>query len=243
MIFHRNGIQRVDSTVPRSHSYVRMTVARLWESSPLLLLASFVFTVLCAPACVLFLCGLFIPAIAVGTLTIPPAWAALLVLEAAVAQGSRANIGMLFRALPRLWSRSVALGLPASTLALIALFTLPLLTVPEASSVVLPGLVADASLAGVLVSLYLYAFPLLGLHNLSLCTALRNAAILASRHISNTLGLLGMAILFAMAICYLSSGLLFILPSVWGLFIVNNCRMVLDEELTPAEKLQNEPEQ
>ncbi|NLE43465.1 MAG: hypothetical protein GX620_01985, partial [Chloroflexi bacterium] len=51
------------------------------------------------------------------------------------------------------------------------------------------------------------------------------------RHIANTLGLLGMGILFAFGVGYISSGLLFILPAVWGVFLVNNCRMVVDEEL------------
>ena len=49
--------------------------------------------------------------------------------------------------------------------------------------------------------------------------------------IVNTLGLLSMGILFAPAVLYLSPGLLFIFPAVWGIFIVNNCRMVVEEEL------------
>ena len=82
-----------------------------------------------------------------------------------------------------------------------------------------------------LASLYLYAFPLVVLHNVGMGTALSNGLILASRHIRNTLGLLGMAVLFVVAAVYLSVGLLFVLPAVWALFVVNNCRMVVDEHL------------
>jgi hypothetical protein len=57
--------------------------------------------------------------------------------------------------------------------------------------------------------------------------ALRNGAVLASRHLSNTLGLLGMAILFFLAAGVLLSGLSLFLPTIWSVFIVNNCRLVL----------------
>jgi len=93
------------------------------------------------------------------------------------------------------------------------------------------GLGADALGILVLITLFLYTFPLLVLHDLDLRTTLRNALILASRHMVNTLGLLSMGILFAPAVLYLSPGLLFIFPAVWGIFIVNNCRMVVEEEL------------
>jgi uncharacterized membrane protein YesL len=116
-----------------------------------------------------------------------------------------------------------------------ALLILPGLAQPEVPVVVWLGLAADALGLLILASLYLYAFPLLVLHDVDLITALRNALILASRHISNTLGLLGMGVLFAMATRYLSSGLLFFLPAIWGLFIVNNCRLVVSQELSETD--------
>jgi len=93
------------------------------------------------------------------------------------------------------------------------------------------GLGADALGILILITLFFYTFPLLVLHDLDLRTTLRNALVLASRHMVNTLGLLSMGILFAFATLYLSPGLLFIFPAVWGIFIVNNCRMVVEEEL------------
>jgi hypothetical protein len=43
-----------------------------------------------------------------------------------------------------------------------------------------------------------------------------------------------MGVLFAFAVAYVSSGLLFILPAIWGMFLVNNCRMVVGEEKREA---------
>ena len=49
------------------HTYVWSTVSRLWEHPFLLLLAAAVFSILCAPAFLLFLVGSFIPALAPRT--------------------------------------------------------------------------------------------------------------------------------------------------------------------------------
>ena len=218
------------------HTYVRLTAVRLWDHSLLVLLAAAVFSVLCAPAFLLFLSGSFIPALAVGAVTLAPAWVALLALEADIAHDVKTHIGMMLRALPRYWTRSVALGLLTAFPLLAALLILPGLAQPEAPVVVWLGLAADVLGLLILASLYLYAFPLLVLHDVDLITALRNALVLASRHISNTLGLLGMGVLFAMATRYLSSGLLFFLPAIWGMFVVNNCRLVVNQELSKVDQ-------
>ncbi|MDI9548276.1 MAG: hypothetical protein QM346_11830, partial [Chloroflexota bacterium] len=60
---------------------------------------------------------------------------------------------------------------------------------------------------------------------------LRNGLILASRYPSNTLGLLGMAVLGGLAVGYVGVALLFFLPAWYGLFVVNNCRLVVEREL------------
>lgn len=213
------------------HTYVRMTIASLWENLPLVLLAGFVFSLLCIPAVLLFFLGLFLPALIVSALTIAPACAALLALEGDVVRGVKTNIGTMFRVLPRYWTRSVGLGLVVCFPLAVALLTLPMLSLPQVPLVVWLGLGADALGLLILAALYLHAFPLLVLHDLSVGTALRNAMVLASRRMGNTLGLLGMGILFAFASAYVSPALLFILPAVWGVFIVNNCRMVVEEEL------------
>ena len=222
-----------DNHVPTlgQHTYVRMTVASLWENLPLVLLAGLVFSLLCIPASLLFLLGLFVPALIVGALTIAPACAALLAQEGNIVRDVKTSIGTMFKALPRYWTRSVGLGLVVCFPLFVALLTLPMLSHPQVPLVVWLGLGADALGLLLLAVLYLYAFPLLVLHDMSVGTALRNALVLASRHIVSTLGLLGMGILFALACAYVSPALLFILPAIWGLFIINNCRMVVEEEL------------
>jgi hypothetical protein len=68
------------------------------------------------------------------------------------------------------------------------------------------------------------------LHDLGIGTALYHSLILASRYLMNTLGLLCLGGLFLLAVLYLNSGLMFILPTIWGMFIVNNCRLVITLE-------------
>ena len=81
----------------------------------------------------------------------------------------------------------------------------------------------------------MYAFPLLVLYDAPLGTALSNTLVLVSRHLSNTLGLLGMGALFGIGIVRLNAGLLLVLPAVWGMLVVNNCRMVMAEQVKEEE--------
>jgi uncharacterized membrane protein YesL len=221
----------VDDLLPlNQRTYVRLTVKCLWDNLPLVLLAGVVFSLLCAPMVVLLVLGLFAPAIVIGVLTIAPAWAALLAQESEIARGAKTNIRTMVAALPRFWARGMGLGFLLWLQVVIALTTLEMLSRPEAPPVVWLGLAADMLGLLLLIVLYLYAFPLLVQHDTGIWVALRNAFALASRHLNNTLGLLGMGVLFTLAILYLSSGLLLFLPAVWGMFIVNNCRLVVGEE-------------
>ena len=224
-------------------TYVWLTVVRLWEHPLLVLLAAAVFSVLCAPAFLLFLSGAFVPALAVGAITLAPAWVALLAQEADIVCNVKTHIGVMLRALPRYWARSAGLGLLAALPLLGTALILPGLAQPEVPVVVWLGLAADALGLLILASLSLYAFPLLVLHDVDLVTALRNALIFASRHIVNTVGLLGMGVLFAMATLYLSSGLLVFLPAIWGMFIVNNCRLVVSQELSNTDHRMDESDE
>jgi uncharacterized membrane protein YesL len=81
------------------------------------------------------------------------------------------------------------------------------------------------------VALSLYSFPLLVLHDLSAGLSVRNGYLLAVRHVGDTAGLLSMGVLFGLAVANISLGLLLFLPAVWGLFIVNYCRMAVSEEM------------
>ena len=222
----------MDDLLPlNQRTYVRLTVKCLWDNLPLVLLAGVIFSLLCAPAVLLLILGLYAPAIVIGALTIAPAWAALLAQESEIARGVKTNIRVMMTALPRFWARSTGLGFLLWLQAIIGLLTLAMLSHPELPPVVWLGLAADMLGLLLLVVLYLYAFPLLVQHDAGIWMALRNAFVLASRHLNNTLGLLGMGILFVLAILYLSSGLLLFLPAVWGMFIVNNCRLVVGEEM------------
>ncbi len=221
----------MDDTQPLNrHTYVRLTLSQLWENLPLLLLASFIFALLWAPSFLLFTLGLWGPALIAGVALAAPGWAALLALQIALTGGGGAPVSIMFRAFPRFWKRSAAMGLLTIFPFLAAWLTLPLFTQPQVPSIAWLGLAADLAGFLILVTLGLYAFPLLVWHDLDVRTALRNALILASRHTVNTLGLLAMGVLFAFAVAYLSPGLLFILPTVWGLFIVNHCRMVVKDD-------------
>ncbi len=212
-------------------TYVRLTLTRLWDDLPLVLLSALIFNLLCVPAILLSFSGLLISALIISVVTAVPGWTALLAQEAEIAQGVRTNIGKMLRALPHYWFRSVRLGLLAIFPPLAALFTLPWLALPKVPTVVWLGLAADGLGTLLLIAMFLYAFPLLVLHDMGVRAALRNAWILASRRILNTVGLLSLGIVFAFATVYLSSGLLLFLPAVWGMFIVNNCRLVVGEEM------------
>ena len=56
------------------------------------------------------------------------------------------------------------------------------------------------------------------------------ASLLSANNIGSTLGLAAMAVLMLLATIYFSIALLFIWPPVYGLFIVNNCRLALQSE-------------
>ena len=82
----------------------------------------------------------------------------------------------------------------------------------------------------VFIVVLLYAFPLVALYDATASSALRNSLFLSAHHIVNTLGLAAMAVLLLLATIYISLGLLLLWPAVYGLFVVNNCRVVLQSE-------------
>jgi uncharacterized membrane protein YesL len=223
-----------DSNDLNSGTYVKVTAAGLWDNLPLILLAGLLLSVVCVPSVVLYTMELHAPAPAVGVLTIPAGWAALLALEAEALSGRKTTIIVMVKAFGRLWGRSVLLGLLAVVPVVSGVWVIGLLGMPEVPPVAWVGLIADVFGLIVLLPLYLYAFPQIALYDLRVGVALSNSMILASNHISNTLGLLGMGLLFGFSVAYASSGLLFVLPAVWGAFVVNNCRMLVEEELGQA---------
>ncbi|NLE99871.1 MAG: hypothetical protein GX601_02725 [Anaerolineales bacterium] len=212
-------------------SYVRQTLASTWANLPLVLLSGILFSLTALLGWHLAISGIPIAAALLAVLLIVPAWSALLAQQAEIARDVRTGIHTMLVAFPRFWLRSTALALIACFQVAVALLTWPLVLAPEASPIVLIGFAADLFGLALLAAVSLYAFPLIVVYNASVRTALRNALILASRHIANTLGLLGMGILCLLGIRSVSPVLLLVLPPIWGMFLVNNCRMVVEEEI------------
>jgi uncharacterized membrane protein YesL len=220
---------------PGQFTYVRATLRSWWYNLPLLILAGVLFVLLCAPAALLFWFGPLIPALLVAALTIVPAWVALLAQIAEIVRDVKTKIGVMLRAFPRYWARSAGLGLLASFPAFAAVLTLPAFARDQVPPVVWLGIAADLLGAAVIASLLIYAAPLIVLHDMPARVALRNGVILASRYMMNTLGLLGMAVLFILATLRFSEGLVFFWPAFWSVFVVNNCRMAVAQEIDGEE--------
>jgi uncharacterized membrane protein YesL len=222
--------------LPTPATYVRLTIVSLWDNLPAILLGGAAFSALCVPTLALFVLGLAIPAVLLGALTIAPAWGALLAHQAGIVRDVGAGTGGFWKSLQRFWTRGAGLGLLVCFPLLAALLTVPALAYPEARFTARAGFVADVAGLILLAALYTYAFPLIVLYDADLYTALSCAVVLAGHHGVNTLGLLGMGVLFALTTLRVSTGLVFILPAVWGLFILNNCRMVVMEELAQSHR-------
>lgn len=211
-------------------SYAGQTLRALWENLHVVLLGGLIFSLLCAPAFVLFVLGWTPVALVVAVLTVAPGWAGLLALAAALLEGQRVAPVKL---LQRLRERAI----PSIRLGLLTAWPLAgvyrcgvLLNNPDAPAMVWIGFALAALAALVLFAFALYAFPLLVLRAAAPYPALRNGAILAARYVNHTMGLVSMAVLGGFAVGVVSQALLFILPAVFSVFIVNNCRLVLGLE-------------
>jgi uncharacterized membrane protein YesL len=210
-------------------TFVLQTVRALWDSLPMLLIGGLGFSLFAAPAFILFVLGWVGPALVAVALLVAPAWSALLHMQASLLSGRAATVVDMGRTFPRFWRASVRLSVLGILSAYLLYRLLPGLAAPVAPWPLWAGLIVGLLATALVCALYLYAFPLTVLYDLPLHMTLRNSAILASRHAGNTVGLLGMGVLFALATLYFSLALLFILPTVYGLFIVNHCRLVVAE--------------
>ena len=212
-------------------TYVVQVAQTLWENLPQVLFVALLFNLICIPAAFLFTAGSFLPSFLVASITIGPAWVALLAYEMRLLQGGVPRLHTFFHAFRRHWRRSTILSLFAIFPLLALLTTLPALRTEPVAPVVWIGLGADLLGGAVMATLSFYIFPyLVQQPEISVRTCLRDALILASRHPINSVGLLAMGILFGFGVTYISLGLLLLLPSVYGLFIAANCLLVLDRE-------------
>src|SRR6476659_5320465 len=92
-------------------TYLRLTLAALWENLPLAILGGILFSFLCAPAFVLLLLDLRFAALIATILLVWPGWTALLAYEAALLEGSPASLWLLSHKFRHFWTRSMRLGL------------------------------------------------------------------------------------------------------------------------------------
>ena len=223
----------------RPDTYVSLVAQKLWENLPSVLWGGLLFSLCCLPAFMAFALGWLAPTVVVGAVTIAPAWAALLAYEHTLFIDESMKPLRFFQALRHCWRRSACLGGMAAFPVLATITTLPLLRQPDVPRLVWLGLGADFFGMALMAALLLYAFPLLVHTDQGMRVLLRDALILTSRQPFNTVGLLGMGILFGFAVAYISLGLLFLLPAIYGMFVVANCLLVLQPvELTksPAKK-------
>ncbi|MBX3011213.1 MAG: hypothetical protein KF832_06885 [Caldilineaceae bacterium] len=212
-----------------SDTYVVLVARTSWENLPQLIGVGLLFSLCCAPAFLLFASGWLAPTVVVAVLTIAPAWTALLAYQQQLLQQRVVKFSTFGRALRTYGRRSVMLGGLGAFPLLATLITLPQVAQEAVPLVVWVGLAADFLGMAVMGALLLYAFPLLLYTDEGVRGLLRNALILASRHPFHTLGLLGMAILFSFAVAFFSVGLLFLLPTLFGMFVISNAELVMHE--------------
>jgi len=217
--------------VATPRTYLPFTARALWANLPMVILGGVALALLCTPAYLLIASGLFVPGILLALLTLLPGWMAVMAQAIALIREQPAGPGVLLRALGRFYTRGLLLGL---------LFCLPL--APSAIAVqllgsaappgwVTPSLFANGSILAIMIAVSFYAVPLLVGHDQTLRQALRNGVLLAGRFAGNTVGLLAMGILLALATRYLSTGLVFFLPAIWAFFIASNALMAVREGL------------
>ena len=169
-----------------------------------------------------------------ASITIGPAWTALLAFEMRLLQGRVPRQFSLFDDFRQSWRRSTLLSLLTIFPLLALITTLPALQSPPVAPIVWIGLGADLLGCAVMATLSFHAFPALVQHpDKGVRAAIRDALILASRHPANSLGLLAIGILLSFCIAYISLALLLLLPTFYALFIAANHLLVLQKEAPP----------
>lgn len=212
-------------------TYVVQVGQTLWENLPQLLWGALLFTLVCIPASFLFTLGLFIPTLLVASITIGPAWTALLAFETRLLQGRVPRHYSLFDDFRQCWRQSALLSLLTIFPLLALITTLPALQTEPVAPIVWLGLAADLLGCAVMATLSFYAFPSLVQNpDQGVRACIRDALILAGRHPANSLGLLAIGILFSFCIAYISLALLMLLPTLYALFIAANHLLVLQKE-------------
>ena len=129
------------------------------------------------------------------------------------------------------FKRGAVLGALVALPVTAANWSLPALAAQPVALPIWIGLGADVTGLFFLCALYIYAYPLIVLYDIGVVAAFRNSLILVVRYLSNTLGLVGMAVLLGYLTYQVSAFLLLVLPATWMVFVINNCRMTVRQEL------------
>lgn len=225
---HMNDHTPEQPLTPRS--YAGQTLRALWENLHTVLLGGLIFSVICAPAFVLFILGWTPLALLMAVLTTAPAWTGLLDLADTLLRGKRIAPLTLLRRMRQSAPHSIRLGV-LTTWPFVGVYNCArLLNDPNASALAWIGFALFALAALVLFAFALYAFPLLVLRNATAHSALRDGALLAARYVTHTMGLVSMAVLGGFAIGVVSPAFLFLLPAFFSVFVMNNCRLTLGLE-------------
>lgn len=213
-----------------SRTYLPLTAVQLWENLPRVLLGATFFSIASAPGFVLFVLGLPWLALLCCVGLVTPAWVGLLAYEGWLARGYPGSTGLLLFGFRHRWLDSLRLGaigaFPLSATLWFALSPNDGLTPLASGAWVLLILLGCL----ILMSVTIYALPLLALFDAPVTNALQNSVILSARYVVNTLGLAALAVLLAFCVSYVSLGLLLILPACFALFVVNNCLLVAHSE-------------
>jgi uncharacterized membrane protein YesL len=222
-----------DKNLPvlNSRNYVKETAIAAWEILPTLLIASFLFLLVCLPALLAFTLGYLGAAILVGVVTVGPGWVALTRLIARALLRESASAGEFFKAFAHFFLRGSLLGAIWALPLLSASLLLPELATPPVPTSIWISLGTDVAGIFLLSMLSIYTYPQIVMYDVGIGIALKNSLVLAVRNLGNTIGLLAMAFLLVLLSLKVSYLLLAILPACWLVFVINNCRMVLRVEL------------
>ena len=227
-----------DANLPvlNEKTYVKETALALWEGLPRVILAGFLFTLVSLPAILIFLLGFSYPGIILGVFTLGPGWAAMNFMIAETILREPLSLVAFTRAFRKFFLRGSVLAVLFAVPLVAGLGSLPSFLAPDFPGIIWAGLAADVATLFFLAILYLYVFPQMVFYNVGIRLAFRNSFVFASRHFSNSLGLIAMAVLLAILAYKVSLFLLIILPACWSVFVLNNFRMVLRIEFGDNDK-------
>lgn len=231
-----------DLPILNQKSYVKLTAIDWWEVLPTVVLAGLLLALISLPAGLTLALYYSGPAILVGVLTTAPGWVAACALIARAVLREPHSVLEFVKDFGHFYGRGVRMGLLFALPLVSAAWLIPSLQTVPVSTGVWIGLGADVAGLFFLTALSIYVYPQIVLYDVGVRVALKNSLLLTARYLSNTLGLLAMALLLILLAIKVSYFLLLIFPASWLVFVINNCRMVLRIELgesDPSESNQN----